>query len=96
MITISEFEKHFNDAPQLQICGALRHLPSKTVAAAMCCEKSSSADNCPKVAVRAFFEFLEMGAVDAWTLFASLDADGDHVISLNDFVERCTQLLGWR
>ena len=32
-------------------------------------------------AVRAFFESLEMGAADAWTLFASLDADGDNVIS---------------
>lgn len=59
MITISEFEKHFNDE-----------------------------------AVRAFFESLEMGAADAWTLFASLDADGDNVISLNDFTERCIQLHG--
>ena len=47
MITISEFEKHFNDD-----------------------------------AVRAFFESLEMGAADAWTLFVALDADGDNVISL--------------
>ena len=59
MITISEFERHFNDE-----------------------------------AVRAFFESLEMGAVDAWTLFASLDADGDNVISLRDFTERCIQLHG--
>ncbi|CAK8995082.1 unnamed protein product [Durusdinium trenchii] len=59
MITISEFERHFND-----------------------------------VQVRAFFESLEMGAVDAWTLFASLDADGDNVISLQDFSERCVQLHG--
>mmetsp|Transcript_31174 Transcript_31174/g.72005 ORF Transcript_31174/g.72005 Transcript_31174/m.72005 type:complete len:584 (+) Transcript_31174:36-1787(+) len=59
MITISEFEKHFNDE-----------------------------------AVRAFFESLEMGAIDAWTLFASLDADGDNVISLRDFTERCIQLHG--
>lgn len=59
MITISEFEKHFNDE-----------------------------------AVRAFFESLEMGAADAWTLFASLDADGDNVISLKDFTERCIQLHG--
>ena len=59
MITISEFERHFNDD-----------------------------------SVRAFFESLEMGAVDAWTLFASLDADGDNVISLNDFTERCIQLHG--
>ena len=34
-------------------------------------------------AVRAFFESLEMGAADAWTLFASLDADGDNVISIS-------------
>eukprot|EP00439_Symbiodinium_sp_Y106_P074583 s2192_g14.t1 len=59
MITISEFERHFNDD-----------------------------------SVRAFFESLEMGAVDAWTLFASLDADGDNVISLKDFTERCIQLHG--
>lgn len=59
MITIAEFEKHFNDE-----------------------------------AVRAFFESLEMGAADAWTLFASLDADGDNVISLKDFTERCIQLHG--
>ena len=32
--------------------------------------------------MRAFFESLEMGAADAWTLFASLDADGDNVISV--------------
>ena len=31
--------------------------------------------------VRAFFESLEMNASDAWTLFASLDADGDGAIS---------------
>ncbi|CAJ1413383.1 unnamed protein product, partial [Effrenium voratum] len=59
MITISEFEKHFNDD-----------------------------------AVRAFFESLEMGAADAWTLFVALDADGDNVISLKDFTERCMQLHG--
>ncbi|CAK9043233.1 Uncharacterized protein SCF082_LOCUS24757, partial [Durusdinium trenchii] len=59
-------------------------------------------------AVRAFFESLEMGAADAWTLFAALDADGDNVISawtvvirgatdasgLKDFTERCIQLHG--
>ncbi|CAK9043477.1 Sodium channel protein type 11 subunit alpha (NaN) (Sensory neuron sodium channel 2) (Sodium channel protein type XI subunit alpha) (Voltage-gated sodium channel subunit alpha Nav1.9) [Durusdinium trenchii] len=59
MITISEFERHFDDD-----------------------------------AVRAFFESLEMGAADAWTLFAALDADGDNVISLKDFTERCIQLHG--
>ncbi|CAJ1405245.1 unnamed protein product [Effrenium voratum] len=44
--------------------------------------------------VKAFFESLEIGAVDAWTLFLSLDVDGDHVISVEEFMERCVQLRG--
>ena len=35
-----------------------------------------------------------MNAVDAWTLFDSLDADGDHLVSYEDFAERCMQLAG--
>ena len=31
--------------------------------------------------MRAFFGAIEMNAMDAWTLFDSLDADGDHLIS---------------
>ena len=45
-------------------------------------------------AVRAFFESLEIGAIDAWTLFLSLDVDGDHLISIEEFMERCVQLRG--
>jgi len=44
--------------------------------------------------MRAFFEAIEIDAVDAWTLFESLDADGDFVISKTEFVERCMQLHG--
>lgn len=45
-------------------------------------------------AVKAFFESLQIGAVDAWTLFQSLDMDGDHTISVDEFTERCLQLHG--
>ena len=45
-------------------------------------------------AVKAFFESLEIGAVDAWTLFLSLDVDGDNLISIDEFMERCVQLRG--
>lgn len=45
-------------------------------------------------AVIAFFESLEIGAMDAWTLFLSLDVDGDHTISVDEFTERCLQLHG--
>lgn len=34
---------------------------------------------------QAFFEAIEVNAVDAWTLFDSLDADGDHLVSYEDF-----------
>jgi len=44
--------------------------------------------------VIAFFESLEIGAMDAWTLFMSLDVDGDHTISVDEFTERCVQLHG--
>lgn len=45
-------------------------------------------------AVRAFFDFLQIGAIDAWTLFVSLDMDGDHTITEEEFTERCMQLHG--
>ncbi|CAE7670095.1 Cacna1h, partial [Symbiodinium pilosum] len=45
-------------------------------------------------AVKAFFESLQIGAVDAWTLFVSLDMDGDHTVSVEEFTERCMQLHG--
>mmetsp|Transcript_42101 Transcript_42101/g.94235 ORF Transcript_42101/g.94235 Transcript_42101/m.94235 type:complete len:170 (+) Transcript_42101:20-529(+) len=44
--------------------------------------------------VRAFFDVLKIGAVDAWTLFSSLDKDGDHTIHVDEFTERCLQLAG--
>ncbi|CAE7204204.1 Scn11a [Symbiodinium necroappetens] len=44
--------------------------------------------------MRAFFETIEIDAVDAWTLFASLDVDGDYIVSLEEFTERCMQLHG--
>lgn len=44
--------------------------------------------------VKAFFESLQIGAVDAWTLFVSLDMDGDHTVSVEEFTERCMQLHG--
>ncbi|CAK9079090.1 Sodium channel protein type 11 subunit alpha (NaN) (Sensory neuron sodium channel 2) (Sodium channel protein type XI subunit alpha) (Voltage-gated sodium channel subunit alpha Nav1.9) [Durusdinium trenchii] len=45
-------------------------------------------------AVRAFFDYLQIGAMDAWTLFVSLDKDGDHTITADEFAERCVQLHG--
>ncbi|CAE7463063.1 NaCP60E [Symbiodinium natans] len=45
-------------------------------------------------AMKAFLETAEINAVDAWTLFASLDVDGDYVISVDEFTERCMQLHG--
>ncbi|CAE7801114.1 Cacna1c, partial [Symbiodinium necroappetens] len=53
-LTITEFEKHFDDE-----------------------------------SVQALFEYLQIGAMDAWTLFMSLDKDGDHTISVDEFTERC-------
>lgn len=47
-----------------------------------------------KEEMKAFFAKIEVSAVDAWTLFDSLDADGDHLVSYEDFTERCLQLHG--
>lgn len=44
--------------------------------------------------MKAFFSAIEINAVDAWTLFDSLDVDGDHTISVDEFMERCMQLHG--
>lgn len=44
--------------------------------------------------MQAFFKAIEVNAVDAWTLFDSLDADGDHLVSYEEFAQRCTQLHG--
>ncbi|CAJ1379963.1 unnamed protein product [Effrenium voratum] len=44
--------------------------------------------------MKAFFQAIEINAVDAWTLFDSLDIDGDHTISVDEFMERCMQLHG--
>ena len=43
--------------------------------------------------VIAFFESLEIGAMDAWTLFLSLDVDGDHTISVDEFTATWTNSL---
>ncbi|CAJ1329781.1 unnamed protein product, partial [Effrenium voratum] len=45
-------------------------------------------------AVRSFFEYLQVGAMDAWTLFTSLDKDGDFTITVDEFLEQCTRLQG--
>jgi len=44
--------------------------------------------------MRTFFDAIEVNAVDAWTLFDALDADGDHLISYEEFAQRCMQLHG--
>jgi len=44
--------------------------------------------------MKAFFQSIEINAVDAWTLFDSLDVNGDHTISLEEFSTRCLQLHG--
>lgn len=44
--------------------------------------------------MKAFFQSIEINAVDAWTLFDSLDVNGDHTISVEEFSERCMQLHG--
>eukprot|EP00438_Fugacium_kawagutii_P016074 Skav230584 [mRNA] locus=scaffold1455:60872:61318:- [translate_table: standard] len=44
--------------------------------------------------MQAFLETAEITASDAWTLFASLDVDGDHVIDVDEFTKRCLSLRG--
>ena len=43
---------------------------------------------------KAFIQALQLGAVDAWTLFTTLDKDGDFELSVDEFTERCMQLHG--
>lgn len=44
--------------------------------------------------MQAFLDSIEISATDAWTLFASLDIDGDKVISVEEFTEGCLKLHG--
>lgn len=44
--------------------------------------------------MQAFLETAEITASDAWTLFASLDVDGDHLIDVDEFTKRCLSLRG--
>eukprot|EP00930_Biecheleria_cincta_P015297 TRINITY_DN12805_c0_g1_i2.p1 TRINITY_DN12805_c0_g1~~TRINITY_DN12805_c0_g1_i2.p1 ORF type:complete len:604 (-),score=90.82 TRINITY_DN12805_c0_g1_i2:30-1790(-) len=43
---------------------------------------------------RVIFDALELGAMDAWTLFCSLDTDGNHRIGIDEFIDSCNQLRG--
>jgi len=45
-------------------------------------------------ALTALMETAEIKAIDAWTLFASLDSDGDNMVDSEEFIERCLQLHG--
>ena len=38
-------------------------------------------------ALEAFLHALQLGAVDAWTLFTSLDKDGDFEVSVDERLE---------
>ena len=42
----------------------------------------------------AFIHALQLGAVDAWTFFTTVDVDGDFEVSVDEFTERCLQLHG--
>eukprot|EP00438_Fugacium_kawagutii_P025258 Skav212860 [mRNA] locus=scaffold786:340258:342312:- [translate_table: standard] len=44
--------------------------------------------------MQAFLESAEINASDAWTLFASLDVDGDNVVEMDEFTKRCMSLRG--
>lgn len=44
--------------------------------------------------MQAFLETAEINASDAWTLFASLDVDGDHLVYVEEFTKRCMSLRG--
>jgi len=44
--------------------------------------------------MKTFLESLEISATDAWTLFNSLNLDGNHVLTLDEFTEGCLLLRG--
>eukprot|EP00437_Effrenium_voratum_P028819 CAMPEP_0181406536 /NCGR_PEP_ID=MMETSP1110-20121109/5322_1 /TAXON_ID=174948 /ORGANISM="Symbiodinium sp., Strain CCMP421" /LENGTH=504 /DNA_ID=CAMNT_0023528951 /DNA_START=33 /DNA_END=1543 /DNA_ORIENTATION=+ len=44
--------------------------------------------------MQAFLDSIEISATDAWTLFASLDVDGDQTVSVEEFTEGCLKLHG--
>ena len=44
--------------------------------------------------MKAFLDSIEISASDAWTLFASLDQDGNGLIGINEFTEGCLKLHG--
>ena len=45
-------------------------------------------------AVKAVFESLGLGTMDAWTLFQILDSDGNRFIDMDEFVESCIRNRG--
>eukprot|EP00439_Symbiodinium_sp_Y106_P036229 s3556_g4.t1 len=45
-------------------------------------------------AMKALMETADIKAADAWSLFASLDQDGDSLVDVNEFIERCLELHG--
>ena len=40
----------------------------------------------------ALFEALDLHSSDAWSLFQSLDSDGDHMIDLDEFLDPCAEM----
>mmetsp|Transcript_32233 Transcript_32233/g.57180 ORF Transcript_32233/g.57180 Transcript_32233/m.57180 type:complete len:96 (+) Transcript_32233:1-288(+) len=44
--------------------------------------------------MKAFLDSIEISASDAWTLFASLDEDGNGRVGSDEFTEGCLKLHG--
>mmetsp|Transcript_10704 Transcript_10704/g.18605 ORF Transcript_10704/g.18605 Transcript_10704/m.18605 type:complete len:157 (-) Transcript_10704:78-548(-) len=44
--------------------------------------------------MKAFLDSIEISASDAWTLFASLDEDGNGLVGIKEFTEGCLKLHG--
>mmetsp|Transcript_69353 Transcript_69353/g.162351 ORF Transcript_69353/g.162351 Transcript_69353/m.162351 type:complete len:364 (+) Transcript_69353:648-1739(+) len=42
----------------------------------------------------ALFEALDLPSTDAWSLFQTLDADGDHMIDADEFLDSCIRMRG--